>query len=143
MQRRWPLGVIAVFALVIALSTAADPRINTTFSMPLGLCCEVTPRLERGVLLESSERLAKAEDRHVEEIRREGAACLRRRDAEKRAWTDHRRSAEGAHRLNLTSAGRVGAFCRLGIAPPRRRSPWNRAPREALVGSDLSQMERG
>jgi len=51
LQRRWPLGVIAVFLLVIELSAAADLRINTTSSMPLGLYSEVTPCLERGALV--------------------------------------------------------------------------------------------
>ncbi|HME69087.1 MAG TPA: hypothetical protein VKM54_04380 [Myxococcota bacterium] len=118
LQRRWPLGVIAVFVLVIALSATADLQIKITSSMPLGLCCEVTPRLERGVLSESSERLAKAEDRHVEEIRRKREARLRQRGAEKRAWTNHRCSAQGAHRLDLTSAERVGPSA--GSASHRR-----------------------
>jgi conjugative transfer signal peptidase TraF len=51
LQRRWPLGVIAILVLVIGLSDAVDLRINTTASMPLGLYREVTPRLERGTLV--------------------------------------------------------------------------------------------
>jgi len=101
------------------------------------------PDLLLGVLLESSERLAKAEDRHVEDIRRKGAARLRQRGAEKRAWTNHRRAAEVVHRLDLTSGEMVEAFCRLGIAPPRSRSAWSRALREALVRSDPSHLDRG
>jgi len=64
LRRRWPLVVMAVCGVSVAVSTALCLRINTTASMAIRPYRAVPPRLERGALmmfclLEESARLGR------------------------------------------------------------------------------------
>ena len=47
-RRRWPLTLPVVGGAVAVLAHSLDLRVNSTASMPIGLCREVPVRLERG-----------------------------------------------------------------------------------------------
>jgi len=92
------------------------------------------PDLLLGLLLGLAERLPQVPASRLEEVARRGAACLRARSAEKRAWTNHHRAVD-VHRLDLTRAELEQVFHRLGEAPPTEPSAWTRALRDALLGA--------
>jgi len=100
------------------------------------------PDLLLGLLLGLAERLPQVTPSRLEEVARRGAARLRARGAEKRAWTNHRRAVD-VHRLDLTRAELEQAFHRLGEAPPSELSTWTRALRDALLRADARGSRRG
>ena len=89
------------------------------------------PDLLLGILLQVADRLPQLSAERREEIAGRGAARLRERGAEKRAWTQYESAAQ-VHRLELTRDAMAELLRRLGLAPPRDPSTWSRVLREAL-----------
>ncbi|HME74067.1 MAG TPA: hypothetical protein VKM54_30030 [Myxococcota bacterium] len=48
LRRRWPLILVVVSGALALVASAFDLRVNSTVSMPIGLCREAPLRLERG-----------------------------------------------------------------------------------------------
>ena len=90
------------------------------------------PDLLLGVLLQIADRLPQLPGERREEIAHQGAARLRERGAEKRAWT-HYESAAQLDRLELPREAMTELFRRLGLRLPEDQSAWTRALREALA----------
>ena len=90
------------------------------------------PDLLLGALLQIVDRLPQLSAKRREEIAQRGAAHLRERGAEKRAWT-HYESAAQVHRLELPREAMAELFHRLGLRLPNDPSAWARALREALA----------
>ena len=90
------------------------------------------PDLLLGVLLQVADRLAQLSAERREEIARRGAARLRERGGEKRAWTQYESAAQ-VHRLELARDAMAELFRRLGLALPGDPSTWSEVLRKALA----------
>jgi len=84
-----------------------------------------------GLLLEGSDQLRQLSELRCEALRERGAALLRARSAEKRAWTVHRQH-QGLHGLELEAAELETLLRALGRRPPVDPSKLVRALLEAL-----------
>jgi len=89
------------------------------------------PDLLLGALLQVADRLTQLSAERREEIAGRGAARLRERGAEKRAWTQYETAAQ-VHRLELTRDAMAELFRRLGLASRGDPLTWSQALRKAL-----------
>jgi hypothetical protein len=89
------------------------------------------PDLLLGALLQVADRLTQLSAERREEIAGRGAARLRERGAEKRAWTQYETTAQ-VHRLELTRDAMAELFRRLGLVSPGDPLTWSQAHRKAL-----------
>ena len=89
------------------------------------------PDLLLGVFLQIVDRLPQLSAERRGEIAQRGAARLRERGAEKRAWTQYEGAAQ-VHRLELPREAMAELLRRLGLILPSDQSAWSRTLREAL-----------
>ena len=75
------------------------------------------PDFPLGVLLEAANKVPHTSEHHLDALRERGASLLRKRSAEKRAWTVHRQYA-GLHRVELSDVELEGLVRALGRRPP-------------------------